>query len=519
MRQARLQEDSALRPSNQALLMSSVQPDGTSTRSLFANIVKGSSLYSIVQILPPLVSLTLVPITTRFLTKTDYGIQDLLSQVVMVVSALLGGYFGVSLGYFYYEAEPAARHNVVGTSVAGSLLLGTIACLVCFPFAGRISTLVFPHVQAGPYLQLMFLMLPASFLLDALMSWLRVANKQAAYVLGSVLRAGLTVICTVVFVAILRLHVWGVLYSTTIALSISTAVLGIYWLRSEGLAFHRTLFSRIARYAMPLGVSGMAMFILHFGDSFILPHYRSYDDLGLYRLAYKIAMLVSTIYGAFALYWNSQVFHIMRREDSDVVFARVFTYVMLGISFASLFLIVSARPALRQIAGRDFQDSAALVPILVIAYFLRSISEFMRALFLAEGRPGYEATTTWIGAVTCLGGYAVLIPRFGVWGAASATLAAFAVLVVVSMVWTYRLRPYRVEGARLAKIGIACAASGTAWLLLCGSSSASLIAAAAVSLALFPGCLWLLRFPTPGEWKLAQSTLQRGMRLMPLGRG
>ena len=499
--------------------MASVQPDVPSTRSLFANIVKGSSLYSIVQILPPVVSLILVPITTRFLTKTDYGIQDLLSQVVMVVSALLGGYFGLSLGYFYYEAEPPARHKVVGTSVVGSLLLGSIACLVCFPFAGFLSRMVFPQIEAAPYLRLMFLLLPASFLLDALMSWLRVANQQAAYVLGSVLRAALTVICTVVFVAALKLHVWGVLYSTTIALMISAAVLGIYWLYSEGIAFDRVLFSRIARYAIPLGVSGMAMFILHFGDSFILPHYRSYDDLGLYRLAYKIAMLVSTIYGAFALYWNSQVFQIMRREDADVVFARVFTYVTLGTSFASLFLIVCARPALRQIAGRDFQDSAALVPILVIAYFLRSISEFMRALFLAEGKPGYEAATTWMGAVTCLACYALFIPRFGVWGAASATLGAFAVLLIISMVWTYRLRPYRLEGRRLAQIGIACALGGGAWLLLKGPSFGSLVLAAAVALALFPASLWLLRFPTPGELSTARSALQRGLRLLPAGRG
>jgi len=319
-------------------------------------------------------------------------------------------------------------------------------------------------------------------------------------------------------VGILKMHVWGVLYSTTVALLISTVAVGLYWLFSEGISFDPALFGRIMRYAIPLGASGMAMFILHFGDSFILPHYRPFDDLGVYRLAYKIAFLLSAAYGAFGLYWYAQAFHIMRRDDADVIFPRLFTYMTLGVSFCSLGLIVCARPVLRKMAGPAFQDAASLVPVLVIAYFLRSIADFMRTLFLAAGLPSYDAATAWIAAAACLAGYLTLIPRFGMWGAAFATMAAFAVLAAVALVWTYRVRPYRLEGVRLAKIGVASAVSIAAWLLIGGSSFASLLVAAFVALAAFPASLWLLRFPTPGEWTTAQAAMQRAWRCLPVGR-
>lgn len=496
--------------------MASVQSDPASSRSLFKHIAQGSGLYSIVQVLPPLVSLILVPITTRVLTRADYGVQDLLSQVIVVISMLLGAYLGTSLGYFYYEAEPARRKQVVGTSILGSLSLGLLAGVICFPFAGRISDLVFPQLSAAPYLRLLFVLLPASFLIDALLSWLRVANRPGVFVLGSILRAGLTVAATIFFLGFLKLHVWGVLYSTTVALLVTTAVLVIYWLLSEGPAFDRALFVRMLRFSFPLAMGGLAMFILHFGDSFVLPHFRPYGDLGLYRLAYKVAMLVSAAYGAFGMYWYAQVFQIMRRQDAHVVFARLITYVLLGVSYFSLCLIVCARPALRKIAGPAFQDCASLIPLLVIAYFLRSIGDFMRGLFLFEGRPGYDAILTWTGAAVCIGGYALLIPPYGVWGAEYATLAAFAILAIISIIWTYRLHPYRVEAARLVKIGIASAAASACWAMLRGPSFPRLLVAAAAALIAFPLLLWILRFPTPGEIETGREVIRRGRRFIAL---
>lgn len=496
--------------------MSSAQSVPVSTsRSLFKDILQGSGIYSIAQILPTATSLVLVPITTRFLTPADYGIQDLMSQVFMVLSALLGWYYSVALGYFYFGAEPGARHRVVGTSALGALILGLLACLVCYPAAAVLSLTIFPHFPAAPYLRLMFLLMPPSFLSDALMTWLRVANRPGLYVGICALRAVATVVCVAWFVGLLKLGIWGVLYSTIVSTGITVVLLGMYWLVFQGPAFDWHLFVRMARYAAPLGLGGLAMFILHFGDSFILPHFRPYDDLGIYRLAYKIAMMVSTIYGAFAIYWNAQVFQIMRRDDADTVFARLFTYVMLGTSFVSVGLIVCARPTLHKLAGPAFQDAWVLVPVLVIAYFLRSISEFMRSLFLEAGRTGVDAIITWLGAAVCIGAYAALIPKFGVWGAAYATLIAFGALAVLAIVWSYRLRRYSVEGTRLAKIAVASGAAGAIWLLTrgFGTSFEALVLSAAVSLTAYPLVLWVLRFPTPGELAMAGAGVRKVLRM------
>jgi O-antigen/teichoic acid export membrane protein len=263
---------------------------------------------------------------------------------------------------------------------------------------------------------------------------------------------------------------------------------------------------------MPLGLGGIATLIINFGDRFFLPHYRPLDDLGIYVLAYKIGMLMSFFYGSFDAHWSAQVFQIMRREDSDRVFARMFTYVVLGLSAVGLALVVGARPILRIMVAPAFQDAAALVPVIVLAYYIRSLGDFLRSLFLVAGRTGYDAITNWFGSLVCLASYWMLIPRFGIWGAAYATVIAFFVIAAISAVWAYRVQRYRIEAGRLARIGIGLGAALLPFFVLPATSLGTQIGVAAAALVIFPAALWVLRFATPGELRSGRAALQTAIR-------
>src|SRR5208283_5490362 len=103
---------------------------------------------------------------------------------------------------------------------------------------------------------------------------------------------------------------------------------------------------------------------------------------------YRIGMLVAAAYSAFQTYWGAQVYQILRRDDRDVVFARFLTYVVLGLSTGSLVLVICSRPGLRLLASPQFQGAAPIIPVVVAAYWLRGITDFLRGLFLVAGRPG-----------------------------------------------------------------------------------------------------------------------------------
>jgi O-antigen/teichoic acid export membrane protein len=247
------------------------------------------------------------------------------------------------------------------------------------------------------------------------------------------------------------------------------------------------------------------MFVIHFGDRFIIPQFRPLSDLGIYSIAYKIGMLISVVFGSFQNYWNAQIYQIAKRHDADSVVARTFSYLMLILSFCGLGLIAASKPTLHILAKRDFWDAALLVPVIVLAYYVRAVGDFFRCIFLVEGRPGYDAACNWIGAAVCLVGYFALIPRWGIWGAAYATTITFLVIGVVSVVWVQRLKPFPVEIGRLAKIAAAAGVPLAAYFLVPLSSLWAQIGWCALLLLSYPLLLVMLRFPTPAEWVLLHS--------------
>src|SRR5215831_19251717 len=101
--------------------MPSAQSGGSPARSLFKNIVRGSSIYSLALFVPQIASMVLVPITTRFLNRADYGILGLLEQVGSVFGLLLGASFSAGLGYFYFQTGSSEeRRKIVSTTVFGA---------------------------------------------------------------------------------------------------------------------------------------------------------------------------------------------------------------------------------------------------------------------------------------------------------------------------------------------------------------------------------------------------------------
>jgi O-antigen/teichoic acid export membrane protein len=485
---------------------SSEQAGAPSSAALFRNVLHGSGLYSISLVGQRVIGVALLTITTRFLAPADYGVLDLIEQVGSVLSLLLGASFSSALGYFYFQTESdLERRRVVTTTVLGALAIGAAAGALCWPFASSLSRVVFGTEAVAYSLYLVFLTMPPTFLLEGLLAWLRVENRPRMWLVGSLLRLGVTAAGVVFYVAVMRLRVVGVQYAAYLAALLPAIVLSVYCFRRNRPAFDWAVFLHMAKFAAPLGLSGIAMFVINFGDRFILRRYVTFAELGLYALAYKIGLLINAIYASFQIYWSSQVYAIMKREDADAVFARIFTYMALGVGYCGLGIVLCSKPALRLLTAPAYHGAVRLIPLLVMAYCVRCIGEFFRCLFMVEGKPGYDAACTWIASSVCLGGYFLLIPRYGVWGAAAATAITFILFAAVAAVWTHRLRPYRVEGARLAKIGVALLAGGVPYALFPMEALAAQIGWAILLAAVFPAALWALRFATPGESKAISS--------------
>jgi len=422
---------------------------------MYREILKKVGTYSLATVASRAASFLLLPVYTRFLSPADYGVMELLDLTVNIVGLLLGPRLAQALFYFYFAAsDEREKERCVSTCFAGAALLGLFCAALTLSLSPVLSRLVFGTRHYASYLRLMFLGFGFSLPLEVGLCYTRARGQAGRYVGLTVGNLTSSIVLSLVFIVGLGWGVRGMLMASLI----SSATLATYasWrsLAPIQLSFDGRLLWRLVRYSAPLGLSGLSVFLIHYGDRMFLRSCVSLTELGIYSLAYKIGMLIPNVHAPFLLHWNSQVCAIVQQPEGERVYARTCTYLTAALTLVVVGLSVFIQPVLKVMAGPAFFAASALVPWLAAAYLIRALGAHLQSVFIVAGRPGLEARVNTIGSLACLAAYALLIPRFKVWGAVAATLIGFTVILFCSFWEAQRVRSFRFEYGRLARIGV-----------------------------------------------------------------
>lgn len=472
-------------------------------------MLKGSALYSIALFGQRIGSLVLLTVYTRYLNPSDFGTLDILENTTSILSLVLGANFSATLVYFYSNREREDGERVAaGTALAGAAILGAVASGIGWSLVPWCEQWLFGKSGGEPYFQLMFAGLAVGFVIEALFAWLRVANLASLFVAFSLGRLVIGVSGTALMLVFYRWGLLGALWSNLVTALLTAGALGILFWRRMGFAFDRAIFLKMLQFAIPLSLSGIALFIIHFADRFFLKTNSSLETIGLYSLGYKIAMMLSFAHSAFHTYWVSQVVRIMEREDGLYVAGRAFTYMTAALTFCALGLSIMSVPLLGVLATPAYQRAADFIPLLVLAYLVRAFGDFFRSFLIVQKRPGVDSWLNWLGAAICLLGYITLIPAYGPWGAAWATLGGFSVVLIGSLVWLQRTLPLPFEWGRLGILGLAAALTIGLHLVVPSGGKVWTWIAGGISMAVYPGIIFALGFLSAGERSKLQEIFQ-----------
>jgi O-antigen/teichoic acid export membrane protein len=432
--------------------------------STYRSLLRHSAAYSVPVLLGKMCSFFLLPVYTRYLSPSDYGVLELLDLTLFMLTSLLGSRLGDALCYFHAEAQTTEERGTVATTAfLSALVMGIVGAVAGYLFSAPVGKLVFGTTAYTFYFHLVFANFVMVMPLEVGLAYLRALNRSVLFTVCMSIRLFVAIFFNVLFLAVWKLGIAAMLWSTLL----SSAVMGIgvsaILIAGVHLSFSFALCRRMAVYAFPVGVGGMAMLIIHYGDRFFLQRSATLADVGIYSLAYKLGMLVSYVQLPFMTYWTSQMYRIVRGTDGEAINSRVCTYLVLVLTSVALAITVFSRPVLYVLTPHApaFREAALFIPLITSAYVIRGLGDQIRNVFFLENRTVNDAQTSLLGCLLCLIGYGALIPPFKMWGAAAATLLAFIGMTVYSYWKTQRIKRYHYEVNRLLKIGVsALIASG-----------------------------------------------------------
>ena len=413
-----------------------------------------AALFALVALLSKAVSFALLPVYTRYLTPAEYGQIELIELSFDVLTMIAGSRLLGGLFRFYYKSDNEdERRAVIST---GSLIICggyAIVGLAAFIGAPQLAHLCLGDTKYAPLVRIGSLALASQALGTVPLALLRLQARFHVAVAIQVVRLAVQVALNVLFLVHFQLGPRAIFLSTLIANVAVGGTTMVICMLPVGLRYSRTIVVELYRFGFPLIVMQAATFILTFGDRYFLRPATSLTTVGLYAMAYNFAFAFGVLTQTpFNLVWEPKRFEAAARPDRDAIYARVFVYFNVAALTGALAIAVFVRDFLHIIATPPFYGAADVVPVLLISIILGGWASQHEVGILVAERTGFLAAANWLAAGMTIVAYAVLIPRYGSWGAAIATVIGYMVRELATYKFSQHVLPVRYTWAPVWKL-------------------------------------------------------------------
>ena len=459
-------------------------------------LVGQSAVYGLGGLVSRVLAVLLLPLYTAYLEPDDLGaVGVLIALNAVLVTILRGGVSSAFFRFWFDSPDPARRRTVLRTSFWFTMGMATFGLVAGWVLATPIADAL--SLDGEEWLvRAQFVALWAQMNYEQLTSVFRVEQRASRFLAASLANVAITIGATVVLVVGYDKEALGVIVGNfTGTLAVYLALLA-YRREQLGLELDRPLLREMQRFGWPLVPSALALIAINFSDRVFIAHLASLDEVGRYELGVRIASAMVLLLTAFRMAWPGFAYSIEDEAEAKGVYAFVLTYLVAVASWVALGLGLLA-PWLVQVlapANEAFWPGERVVAPLAFAsaayagYIVVSIG-IGRAR-----RTGFNWVVTGTAAAVNLGLNAVLVPEYGMEGAAAAAVVSFAVLFVFMAVHAQRIYPVPYQWRRVGT------ALGAAAALVVAGKALDVPLAGAIALALaYPLVLLPLGFYLPAE--------------------
>jgi O-antigen/teichoic acid export membrane protein len=443
------------------------------------------------------------PVFTRIFSVADYGMIDFIQKILLVPTALSKAGMQNSVLRFYNEKEFSSNRPAARTYYSTMLFgVGSMAVAITLIFLVAVK-LVLRRFIDGP-LATLLCFASALILLRAiesiLLSFLRIEERTAAYNSAQVLMKAAMVGTVCAFLPWIGRSVHTYFSGTMAAELVFVAVL-VAWLFRRRLltavSFDRALFRSAVGFGLPLVFYELAGVILLTADRALVRYYLGAEALGYYSVAYGLSQYVNdlmtvplglAILPIYLRLWTSEG----RARTTEFLHVSLDFYLMAA---AGIYMLVTlgSHDALLLLASPKYLGADRLIPYLVGGLLIYTTHVFLCAGLLIQKKTGTMAlalicSTALNVVLNCL-----LLPRFGLQGAAVALLLTHIVTILLLWLASSRILPIGVRPLALAKYGMAgLAAWAVGSQIALQSHLLNAVSRCAAGIAIYAGALLLV---------------------------
>ena len=317
----------------------------------------------------------MMPIMTRYLSVSDYGMLNFLVSIASMLSIVLS--LGLSeLLYRFNQFKNNLQCLRFYKACLKVALCSACLCLLFAIFFVDILVTLLPTQVPTEALRLLLINLGGSVVLSLPLAILRIHGKAKAFMLTSVSQGVLQAILTLLLLEA-GYGVVGVMFSGA----------AVVWFILFFLAWHYRAFIPVNEkssssitnehglYILSITLSSLFAYGLNGAENWFLVSFQGKETLAMYFVATQFALVTSIAFEPFRLWWFPQRFNMFQNNEQKAADIPLY-----GLAYALLIVItmMTLGPFMIDLLlPNEYAESKKILPWLCIVFFIKTISELL----------------------------------------------------------------------------------------------------------------------------------------------
>ena len=387
---------------------------------------KASAFYLIGSLFNKGFAFLTVPIFTRILSTTDYGIVTTYNSWISILSMVMGFaiHMGIRAAFIDYKEK---IDDFVSVTTTFTLLCGGVMCLFIGGGAYLLRINVDLTLIVLCLLQGLATALVQNYSMYLMMQY-RYKFRTALMILPNLLSVGASVFA-ILFVVKTDLYMGRIVPTALINAAFGLITVALVYARSHVL-YNREYLKYGLAISMPLVLHGIALNILSQSDRTMITWLADASQTGVYSLIYNFSMIASVIISSIEGVWIPWFVLRLKERDIEQINEKAKLYMNI-MTYAMVFILLFAEEVLKILATKEYMVGSIIIPPIVLAnYVIYAYSLYVNIEHYYK-KTRTIAINTMIAAVMNLVLNYIFIPRYGYVAAAFTTLGSYLISFIL----------------------------------------------------------------------------------------
>lgn len=388
---------------------------------MLKELFKGSAIYGVAPFVPKILTVFLLPILTRYLTSTDYGIIGTITSITFAIQALQDLGLRTLLPNYFYKCR--SQYKVMWREVYGFLSLWMIlfaviqAVLLYFFIPAEAETNKWIIIILGNFSTVFFG--PTSMIGQMYYQ----LNLKPTPVAWRIVLAGVTTIL-VNFVCVV-VYKWGYMgayvggFAGTFLANLS------YWPvvnRSLGLSpiynFNWQFMRRLLKISLPTVPHYYSGYLMNSSNVVAMNYYgKPQSEIGHLTMAQSISGMFETLLNAINQVFGPMTYQFIRDNNKSEMKRLLYTYIMMAYTVTFFYSLWSREVYDILISNDEIAATYKYSIILVMALNYRPLYVYCIDYFFYHEHTVQMLGITFMAGIVSFIFYFTMIPYIGIWAA------------------------------------------------------------------------------------------------------